>query len=272
MLKQNILIAILGISLSLPALLTQTVPKANAGAVVYDPTNYVQNYISALQSVRQTVLEAQTVAQQIMQLRNEVQMIVNQGRMLANLPTSLQAEIMNSFRSLETVLANSRGIVQDYNGLQTQFDDLFRTSDYTGWTGADYKNSVSRLSQETLDAANNAMEAQGLIADLAADSVALDGLMTASKTAQGQLSALQAANEISGLMTQNLMRLETIVASSAKAQATEIAAKAKIKQDNAAKWQASIDKLLNTIAIDPAFTPVNDDAYLNPIGTRRGRE
>jgi len=269
MIKQKILSAIIGISLSFPGFVTLTVPKAHAGAVVYDPTNYIQNFISALQSVRQTVLEAQTVAQQIMQLRNEVQMIVNQGRMLANLPTSLQAEIMNSFRSLETVMANSRGIFQDYNGLQTQFD---KTDDYTGWTGADYKNSVARLGQETLDAANNAMEAQGLIADLEADSVALDSLMTASKTAQGQLSALQAANEISGLMTQNLMRLETIVASSAKAQTTELAAKAKLKQDNAAKWQASIDKLLSTIAIDPSFTPVNDDAYLNPIGTRRGHE
>lgn len=272
MIKQTILSAIIGISLSFSGFGTLTVLKAHAGAVVYDPTNYVQNYISALQSVRQTVLEAQTVAQQIMQLRNEVQMIINQGLMLANLPTSLQNEIMNSFRSLETVMANSRGIVQDYNGLQSQFDDLFKTDDYTGWTGADYKNSVARLGQETLDAANNAMEAQGLIADLEADSVALDSLMTASKSAQGQLSALQAANEISGLMTQNLMRLETIVASSAKAQTTELAANAKLKQDNAAKWQASIDKLLNAVAIDPAFTPVNDDAYLNPIGTRRGHE
>ncbi|WP_417625280.1 hypothetical protein [Paremcibacter congregatus] len=256
----------------LTALLTAslTVSAAQGGAVVYDPTNFIQNTISALQSIRSTILEAQQISQQIMQLQNEVQMIVNQGKMLAHLPTSLQSEIMNSFRSLETVMAGSRGIVQDYKGLQIQFDDLFTTPDYSGWKGADYQKSVEDLTKETLASANNAMEAQGLIADLSDDNMALDSLMSASKSASGQLAALQAANEISGLMTTNLMRLETIVASSAKVQTTHIAADAKLKQDNAAKWQASIEKLLATIAIDPSFTPVNDASYLNPIGTKKG--
>lgn len=262
MIRRSILTAIVAASL--------TASPARGGAVVYDPTNYIQNTIAALQSVKTTMLEAQQISQQIMQLQNEVQMLVNQGKMLARLPTSLQSEIMTSFRSLETMLAGSRGIVQDYNGLQIQFDDLFTTPDYSGWKGADYRKSVEDLTQETLAAANNAMEAQGLIADLSDDNMALDSLMTASKTASGQLAALQAANEIAGLMTTNLMRLETIVASSAKAQTTHIAARAKLKQDNAAKWQASIDKLLATIAIDPAYTPVNDASYLNPIGKRKG--
>tara|TARA_R110002096_G_scaffold425908_3_gene635022 strand:- start:3805 stop:4608 length:804 start_codon:yes stop_codon:yes gene_type:complete len=246
------------------------ISTVQAGAVVYDPTNWVQNSISAIQSVQQTLHAATQVAQQITQIQNEINMLINQGKMLAQLPTSLQSDIINSIRQLETLIANTRGIIMDYNGLQTQFDDLYRTDDYSGWSGADYMNSVDRLSAETIDAANNAMEAQGLIADLDQDRVALNSLLAASKSAQGQLGALQAANEISGIMTSNLMRLEVIMSESARAESTQIAALEKVKQDSRARFLMGLEALRRLGEGAPTFTPVNDDKFLNPIGTKRG--
>ena len=244
--------------------------SARAGAIVYDPTNWMQNFISAVQNVQQAIYEAQQISQQIMQIQNEVQMLVNQGKMLMQLPNSLQSDIINSIRDLEVLIANSRGLIMDYNGLQTQFDDIYRTADYSGWTGADYQNSATALSNETIDAANNAMEAQGLIADLDQDRMALDSLLGSSKTAQGQLQALQAANEIAGVMTINLMRLETIMAESARAETTHIAAITKAQQDANARFKAGLDALKELGMGTPTFTPVNDDKFLNPIGTKKG--
>ena len=249
-----------------------TINSVQAGAVVYDPTNWIQNSISAIQSVQQTLHAATQVAQQITQIQNEINMLINQGKMLAQLPISLQNDIINSIRGLETIIANTRGIIMDYNGLQTQFDDLYRTSDYNGWSGVDYMNSVERLSAETLDAANNAMEAQGLVADLDQDRVALNSLLAASKNAEGQLGALQAANEIAAVMTTNLMRLEVIMSTSARAESTQIAAIEKAKQDSRARFMAGLEALRHLGEGAPTFTPVNDDKFLNPIGTRRGNQ
>jgi len=245
-------------------------PPVYGGAVVYDPTNWAQNNITALQSVRQTINQATQITRQIQQIQNEMNMLINQGRMLAQLPTSLQNDIIHSIQGLETIIANARGIVLDYHGLQSQFDDLYRTADYGGWTGQQYRTSVERLSAETIDAANNAMEAQGLIADLDQDRLTLDSLLSASKSAEGQLGALQAANEIAGIMTTNLMRLETIMAESARVESVHIAGLEKTKQDSRARFQAGLETLRNLGTGTPTFTPINDQMFLNPIGPRQG--
>lgn len=264
--KHSLMVVIVATSLASSLVVT----PVRGGAVVYDPTNWVQNLVSAIQNVQQAVLEASQVAQQLTQIQNEVQMLINQGKMLAQLPTSLQSDIINSIRGLETLIANSRGLVMDYNGLQGQFDNLYKTDDYSGWTGEDYRNSVDALSQETIDAANNAMEAQGLVADLSDDRVALNSLLGSSKSAQGQLQALQAANEIAGIMITNLMRLETIIAESARAESIVIAANAKLKKDATARFLTGLNTLKNLGKGSPSFTPVNDEKFLNPIGPRRG--
>ena len=57
------------------------VTPAAAQWVVYDPTNYVQNFLSAARALEQ-------INNQIQSLQNEAQMLINQARNLASLPYS----------------------------------------------------------------------------------------------------------------------------------------------------------------------------------------
>lgn len=239
------------------------------GTIVFDPTNFGRNTITAAQAIQQTIRQATMVAQNIQQIQNQVQGLVNQGRMLAQLPQSIQQDIIGQVMQLENLMANARGIVMDYNQLQAQFDQVFATPNYQGWTGAQYAQSAQTIAQETLDAANNAMEAQGLVADLSQDRVALDTMLAASQGAQGQLGALQAANEISGLLVQNLMRLQTVVASSERAQTAHIAAQVRQGNDDEARWQQGTQQLQQT-GQNVQFNPVNNPSFLNPIGLGQG--
>ncbi|MEB5487324.1 DUF4141 domain-containing protein, partial [Burkholderia pseudomallei] len=66
------------LSLAIAALIC-VMPAAQAQWVVVDPTNLVQNTLTAVRTM-------EMIENQINQLQNEAQMLVNQGRNLASLP------------------------------------------------------------------------------------------------------------------------------------------------------------------------------------------
>ena len=67
--------ALLAVPLALSPVLST---PAAAQWIVYDPTNYAQNVLTAARTLQQ-------VNQQITQLQNEAQMLINQARNLASL-------------------------------------------------------------------------------------------------------------------------------------------------------------------------------------------
>lgn len=76
--------------LSLPVAFSPVfVTPAAAQWVVYDPTNYVQNVLSAARALEQ-------INNQIQSLQNEAQMLINQARNLASLPYSSLQQLQQS--------------------------------------------------------------------------------------------------------------------------------------------------------------------------------
>ena len=59
--------------------LVPTPAYAQFGGIVYDPSNYSQNILTAARTLEQ-------INNQIRQLQNEAQMLINQARNLASLP------------------------------------------------------------------------------------------------------------------------------------------------------------------------------------------
>ncbi|NWM00779.1 P-type conjugative transfer protein TrbJ, partial [Klebsiella pneumoniae] len=59
------------------SLFISTPAAAQFGGIVYDPTNYAQNVLTAARTLQQ-------VNQQITQLQNEATMLINQARNLAS--------------------------------------------------------------------------------------------------------------------------------------------------------------------------------------------
>lgn len=68
-----------------PMLTAPAYAQFGFGGIVYDPTNYAQNVLTAARTLQQ-------VNQQITQLQNEAQMLINQARNLASLPYSARRQ------------------------------------------------------------------------------------------------------------------------------------------------------------------------------------
>ena len=64
-------------------LMVSTPASAQFGGIVYDPSNYAQNVLTAARSLQQ-------INNQITSLQNQAQSLINQARNLASLPTTPQ--------------------------------------------------------------------------------------------------------------------------------------------------------------------------------------
>ena len=244
---------------------------AGALGVVFDPTNFAQNLISAINSIRQTINSALQVRNQITgiinqitSLQNEAQSLINEGKNLISLPASIQSDVMNNIHSLENIFTNSKSVVLDYKTLQTQFDTVFKTPNYKGMSGAQINQRTDKMIDETINAANDALIAQGLVADISKDKLSLDSMLTASKSAEGVLSATQASNEISSMLVEQLMRMQTMMAENNKSQTVQAIAKIENSKDLEAKHEKKYK-----FKKRKATTPVNNKKFLNPIGKKK---
>ena len=75
---------------STAVLVGSSAPVAQAQWVVTDPTNLIENTISALQNV-------QTVLNQISQLAHEVQSLANEAQNLQSMPASVGMGVINQY-------------------------------------------------------------------------------------------------------------------------------------------------------------------------------
>ena len=102
---------LVGITAATPA-------HAQLGGIVYDPTNYAQNVLTAARSLQQ-------INNQIRQLQNEAQMLMNQARNLASLPSSVVNQLRANLATTERLIAQARGLAYDVTNLDREFARLY---------------------------------------------------------------------------------------------------------------------------------------------------
>src|SRR3546814_3784319 len=78
-------------------------PPATAQLIVYDPTNYAQNLLSATRALQQ-------INNQITSLQNQAQMLDNQARNLASLPYSSLQQLQQSVPRTQQLLNQAQNI------------------------------------------------------------------------------------------------------------------------------------------------------------------
>src|SRR3546814_18745692 len=91
---------------------------AHAQWVVVDPTNLVQNTLTAIRTLKQ-------INNQIQQLQNEAQMLMNQARNLASLPSSVVNQLRANLATTERLIAQARGLAYDVTNLIREFARLY---------------------------------------------------------------------------------------------------------------------------------------------------
>lgn len=180
---------------------------AHAQRIVYDPTNHVQNVLSA--------------ARALQQVNNQLTSLANEARMLSSLNLQLSPELAQSIGAARQLLEQARGIRQNLDTIAEEMRSLY-PEDMSGLdldallSQSDAWVEESRASVETLAEASAAG-----VGELGDAESAMRRALEASASANGQTSATQASTQALGVLSAQLAQLQALQAAQARVLATE---------------------------------------------------
>lgn len=222
---------------------------AQFGGIVYDPSNYAQNVLTAARTLEQ-------INNQIRQLQNQATSLINEARNLASLPTSILDPLQQQIRQTQQLLAQAQRISFDVQQIEREFTRQYSAQSLTGSQremvqGAEerWKNSVAAF--------EDALKVQaGAVSNIEGARSAVQTIVTASQSATGALQAAQAGNQLLALQSQQLADLTATVASLGRAQSLDAANAA------AAKAQAR-EQLRRFLAPGRGYVPTTAQMFRN---------
>ena len=184
------------------------------GGIVYDPTNYAQNLLTAARTL-------EMINNQIKQLTNEAQMIANQAKELTNLPYSAKTAIASRLAQIDTLIKTANGIAYDVATVDAAFKTYF-PEDYSAFSNAAMGAAARQHWKETSRAFHDAMLIQAQVAETVRDdATTLETLVQESQSAVGGLQATQAGNQLIALQTKQSMQTAQMLAVQYRAEALE---------------------------------------------------
>jgi len=206
--------------LSLPAALSPIfVQPAAAQWVVYDPTNYVQNVLTAARSLQQ-------INNQITALQNQAQGLINQARNLASLPYSSLQQLQQSVQRTQQLLAQAQSIAFDVQQIDRAFQTTYGNTSLSA-TDQQLVTQARERWQNTVGGLQDAMRVQaGVVGNIDTNRTQMSALIGQSQGATGALQASQAGNQLLALQAQQLADLTAVVAANGRAQSLQSAEQA----------------------------------------------
>lgn len=207
------LIVASALSLTLP-FQSHLTTRASAQVVVYDPSNFSQNVLTAAR-------ELQQINNQIQMLTNQAQSLVNQGKNLASLPMSTLAQLQSTIARTQSLLSEAQNIAFNVQGIQTTYSSTYGTAAGTGSNATMFAAAQNRW-QNSVGAFEDSLKVQaGVVGNISTNSSAMTSLVTASQSASGALQAAQAGNQLLALQSQQLSDLVAVLAAKGRADALE---------------------------------------------------
>ena len=185
-------------------------PPAAAQWIVYDPTNYAQNVLTAARTLQQ-------VNQQITQLQNEATMLINQARNLASLPYSSLQQLQQSVQRTQQLLAEAQGISLNVQQIDRAFQTTYGNASMSASDQALVAGARERW-QNTVGGLQDAMRVQaGVVGNIDSNRTQMSELVGQSQNATGALQATQAGNQLLALQSQQLSDLVALLAANGRA-------------------------------------------------------
>lgn len=193
------------------------------GDVVIDPTNLVQNILTALNTLEQ-------INNQVKQLQNEAEMLINQAEDLASLDYSSLKDLQRILQKIEELLREGDEITYEVGESERRYEETFPES-YEDLTNAEIVVRATdqwKLSRKTF---GHSIQMQAAIVTSISESRStLETLVTESQSATGNLSAVQAGNQLAALSVEQQMQMQTLMASHYRMVALEEARRLAIEE------------------------------------------
>ena len=199
--------------------LALAVPPTFAQWIVFDPTNFSQNVLTAAR-------ELQQINNQIQGLTNQATMLVNQARNLANLPMSTLTQLQSSIAQTQSLLSQAQNIAFNVQRIETVYSSTYGAAPTSASNTALVSVAQSRW-QNSVGAFEDSLKVQaGVVGNISTNSSAMSSLVSASQNSTGALQAAQAGNQLLALQSQQLSDLVAVLAAKGRADALEQAREA----------------------------------------------
>lgn len=205
--------AVLAVPVALsPMLASPAHAQFGFGRIVYDPSNYAQNVLTAARTLEQ-------INNQITSLQNEAQMLINQARDLTSLPYSSLQQIQQNVSRTQQLLAQAQNIAFDVQNIDQAFQSQYGNVSLSA-TDAQLVADARDRWQNTVGGLQDAMKVQaGVVGNIDSNRAEMAALVGRSQGATGALQATQAGNQILALQSQQLSDLIAMLAANGRSEA-----------------------------------------------------
>ncbi len=201
-----------------------TPAHAQFGGIVYDPTNYAQNVLTAARSLQQ-------INNQIQQIQQQATSLINEARNLASLPLSTVDVLQQQVRQTQ------QRIAYDVRDIQSAFTDRYKGTALTGTNAQMIANANARW-EDSVGAFQDSLQVQaGVVGNIEGARTTMNSLVSASQSATGALQAAQAGNQLLALQSQQLADLTAAVAAQGRAQSLDAARQAAIEAEGRERFR-----------------------------------
>ena len=230
-------------------------PRTGTADVVFDPWNFAQNVVSAIQSITAVAQQVQQLANETTQIANQVQQLQDMANQAARITAPTWGEVQVSIAALANAVQIGQAIAYNLPDIQARFQAQF--PGYVPPT--DWNTQLQQSSQSTLDTLNATLYSAGLNAgDFDSVQGALTALRDASDGATGRNELLQVGNSLASLQIQEMTKMRQLLALEISAQNVW---KANSTNTNAAS-EAAVQRFIGTPGA--VANPFASGAGVNP--------
>ena len=182
------------------------------GRIVYDPSNYAQNVLTAARTLEQ-------INNQITSLQNEAQMLINQARNLASLPYSSLQQLQQNVQRTQQLLGQAQNLAFEVGQIDQAFQSQYGNVSLSA-TDAQLVADARGRWENTVGGLQDAMRVQaGVVGNIDSNRAEMAALVGQSQGATGALQATQAGNQLLALQSQQLSDLIALISANGRADA-----------------------------------------------------
>jgi P-type conjugative transfer protein TrbJ len=177
------------------------------GDIVSDPITEAQTALSAARTLMSNVNEATQIQQQLTQIAQE-------AKQLVALPTSVISQFTSLYQQYADILNQGNALSWQVQSSVRAFDDLFAQAQ----GNASFLQRAQRMAADLRQVGQAATAVQAIYARLCNQQSQIQTLLAASQAAPGTLSALQAQNQLMGVLLDQGGSLQQIAATTGRMQ------------------------------------------------------
>ena len=241
--RKYLIAAALGLGAGGALGLATMVPSTPAQAfIVFDPSNYGQNLLTAARSLQQ-------INNQIRSLQNQAQSLINQAKNLTTISFPELQALTQTLQQINQLMGQAQGIQFRIANIGSQFSQLFPQSFNQALTTNQQVIAANARLNTQMAAYKQTMSVQAqVVENVQADANTLNGIVSRSQGAEGTLQVLQATNQLLALVAKQQFQIQNMMAAQYRAQAIDQASRGQSQTDA----QTATTKFLGS---GSAYTP-----------------